>query len=142
MSELKAFFAENVEKVEVTEYVVSERFKDAEGKPIAWKLKALSAGEEEAIRTDATRREQVPGKPGQYRERMDTNAYVRKIAVRTVVFPNLNDAELQASYDVMDAESLLQKMLLSGEMIHLTEKVTEVNKLAETFEDKVEEAKN
>lgn len=142
MSEFKAFFAENVEKVDALNYVVSERFKDENGKPIPWVLKALSAKEEEAVRAEATRREPVPGKPGQYREKMDTNAYVRKIAVRTVIWPDLNNAELQNSYGVFDAESLLQTMLLSGEMIHLTEKVTEVNKLSETFDEKVEEAKN
>lgn len=142
MSEFKAFFAENVEKNDVIEYVVSERFKDESGNPIKWKLKALSAKEEEEIRIECTKREPIPGKLGQYREKMDSNAYVRKIATRTVVYPNLNNAELQDSYKSYSAEELLQNMLLSGEMIHLTEKVTEVNKLSETFEDKVEQAKN
>lgn len=141
MSDFKAFFSENVKKVEEVEYVVSDRFTE-NGEPIKWRLKALTAKEEEGVRADSTIRTPIPGKHGQYTEKLDTNAYVRKLTTASVVYPDLFDADLQNSYGVTSPEALLQKMLLSGEMIHLTEKVTEINNLTESFEDKVEHAKN
>lgn len=139
MSNLKAFFAENVVKSGSEFVAISDRFKDENGSPIQWELKAVSADVEETIRRDSTKRIQNGNK---IEEKFDSNDYIRKMIVECVIFPNLDDAELQDSYGVKNPEKLLQKMLVSGEYMHLMKKVTEINKLNETFDDKVEEAKN
>ena len=54
----------------------------------------------------------------------------------------MNDAELQNSYGVMGADALLKKMLKPGEYAAYLEKVQEINGFNETFDEKVEEAKN
>ena len=142
MGDLSAFLAENAEKVEIKEVVISERFKGETGEPVPWKIKPLSAEEDKTIKKSCTYRKQIPGKRGQYTEQLDTDEYVTKLTAACVVFPNLNDAGLQASYKVNGAENLLSTMLLSGEMVRLMEAVEEICGLNEDFEDKVEEVKN
>ena len=73
---------------------------------------------------------------------MDFNKYAALLAVKSTVYPNLNDATLQDSYGVMGAEDLLKAMLLPGEYANYLNIVQQVNGFNQTFEEKVEEAKN
>lgn len=142
MGDLSAFLAENAEKMDMIEVVISNRFKDSDGNPVSWKLKPLSAKEDEAIRKACTYREPVKGRRGQYNDRLDSDEYVKKLAAACVVFPNLADAELQNSYGVEGAGNLLVTMLSSGEMARLLNTIQDLNGMNEDFEDKVDEVKN
>lgn len=53
MSNLQAFMIEK--KEEVFEYVASKNFKDENGKPIPWKLKTITAKENEDLRKQCYR---------------------------------------------------------------------------------------
>ena len=64
------------------------------------------------------------------------------MATRCVVFPNLNDKDLQDSYGVMGAEKLLKEMLKPGEYQDLIKKIQEVNGFNVSMDELVEEAKN
>ena len=147
MSELELFFADNVATVEEIGYVASERFKDKKGKPVEWKLRPVSAEQNNELKKLATKTVQVTGKPGQYRQEFDGNKYTELLTTATVVYPDLNNASLQDSWSeragekIMTAERLLSVMLLSGEYDNLTSKVTEVNGYND-INAKVEEAKN
>ena len=140
MSELSAFFAQNAASELTEEFVVSERFKDKEGKPIPWILRSMTEAENEEIRKTATKRVQV--KKGVYTQETNPEEYVAKLVVASVVFPNLKDAELQKSYGVMGAEALLRKMLLPGEYASLGQKVQELNGFDQSMEDLMDEVKN
>lgn len=140
MSSLQAFFAQNVQSDIVEEFVVSERFKDENGKPIPWKLRTLSEAENEELRKSA--RQYVKGKGGQRIPETNPEIYLAKVAVASVVFPDLKDAELQKSYGVMGAEDLLKKMLLAGEYAALIQKVQEINGFDRDINDLVDEVKN
>lgn len=142
MSDLSAFLAENVDREEITEMVVSKRMHNADGTPCLWQLKPITAKQDAAFRKKCTYQEPIPGKRGQFRERTDMDKYLSMVVAACVVFPNLNDAELQTSYGVMDASDLLMTMLKSGEYTDLLVKVQEINGFDETFEDKVEDVKN
>lgn len=142
MSNLQAFFAQNVEKVGLEEHVVSERFKDEKGNPIPWKFGAIDGEVDTANRKASTTRKPVPGKKGLYMPETDTDLYLLKNAVSTIKFPDLNNAELQSSYGVMGAEALLQKMLLPGEFTKVKQIVQEVNGFDVGMDELVEEAKN
>lgn len=142
MELLNAFFAENAEKREDITYAVSKRFKDKNGKPIEWVLQPVSAETDEAIRKECTKRIPVAGRKGQYTNFFDSNAYLTKLAVRSIKFPNLNDAELQNSYHVMGAEQLIMAMLYKDEFDALTEVLVDDASAQETFVDLVDEAKN
>lgn len=140
MGKLSCFLAENVEMRENKKVVVSERFKE-DGKPVEWEIRSVSADEDEAIRKSCTKRIPIAGKRGQFTNDFDANAYIAKLAARAVVFPDLNDAELQNSYKVMGAEQLLRTMLYKDEFDRLTEYIVGVTD-SEDINDLVEEAKN
>lgn len=140
MSELQAFFAQNANVNISEDVVISERFKDKEGKPIPWVVRSLTEAENEEYRKAATKK--IKGKNGSYQSETDPNIYMAKVAVASVVFPDLKNEELQRSYSVMGAESLLQKMLFPGEYAKLLQKVQELNGFDQTMEDLVDTVKN
>jgi len=142
MSNLQAFFAQNIEKVGIEEHVVSKRFKDENGKPIPWQFGAIDGEQDTANRKACTKRMPVPGKKGMFMPETDFDQYTLKNAVSTIKFPNLHDAELQKSYGVNGAENLLQKMLLPGELTEVKKITQEVNGFNIGMDELVEEAKN
>lgn len=142
MSNLSFFLSQNVIKDESIKYVASKRFVDEDGKPVEWEICCITSDEDEAIRKACTRKVQVPGKRNQYTPETDFNAYLGKLAARCTVYPNLNDAELQNSYGVLGADSLLKTMLKPGEYADYLTKIQEVNGFDITMEDMVDEAKN
>lgn len=139
---LSAFLAQNVEKNNTVEYVVSPRFKDENGVPVKWKIGCITSKEDDSIRKECTNRRPVPGRRGAYTPELDASEYLAKVAVRCTIYPDLNSQELQDSYGVMGAEDLLRTMLLPGEYTDYSTKIQEVNGFDVSFEDKVEEAKN
>jgi hypothetical protein len=140
MSDLSMFYAQSAAVDLVEEVVVSERFKDKDGKPVPWKIRSMTQAESEECRKAATR--YGKGKGGVRLPEVDADEYMAKLAVASVVFPNLRDAELQKSYGVLGAENLLRRMLLPGEYATLLEKVQEMNGFDKSLDDLVEEAKN
>ena len=67
--------------------------------------------------------------------------YMGKLAAACTVFPNLNDAELQASYGVMGAEQLITTMLTPAEFEDYSTKVLQVNGF-QTGDEMAADAKN
>lgn len=141
MSKFSAFLAQNKITAGNTKFVVSKNFIDPEtNKPIEWELRSLSEEENEGIKRACMIQKQV--KNGVYTKDVDPIKFNSKVITSSVVFPDLNDQELQDSYHVVGAESLLKKMLSMGEYARLFEKVQEINDFDVSFADKVEEAKN
>ncbi len=138
MSNFEAFMIEN--KNEEIEYVVSDRFKNPDGRVIPFKLRTITSKENNDIRKDCYTKVQVPGRRGQYTREFDSTKYIREITLACVTFPNLNDKQLQDFYKVMGASELLEIMLTPGEYDNLSAKVQEIN--GYNLEEKVEEAKN
>ena len=141
MSNFAAFMAGNANNVENVKFVASKRFVENK-KPVEWELKAIGSDLDEAIRKECTKKVPINGKRGQYTQETDTDKYIAKMCVNCIVYPNLNDAELQDSYGVMGAEELLKKMLLPGEYTKRKAKVMEVNGYDMSMEELVDEAKN
>lgn len=139
MSSLQAFYAQNVQAESTEKFVVSDRFKDENGEPVAWELRAMTEEENERIRKSATKRVKVRGQG--YVPELDNEEYVSKLIVESVVFPDLKNAELQQSYGVMGASELLKRMLISGEYGRLAQKVQEINGF-EDANEVVEQVKN
>ncbi|AIQ71177.1 phage tail assembly chaperone [Paenibacillus graminis] len=140
MSELSMFFAQNVDCDTTEEFVVSQRFKDKEGHPVAWKLRSMTEDENQECRKAATRK--VKGKNGVYTSEIDPNDYMAKLMTSSVVHPDLKNAELQRSYNVLGAEALLRKMLLPGEFAALGERVQALNGFSTDMNELVDEVKN
>ncbi|WZL81761.1 phage portal protein [Vallitaleaceae bacterium 9-2] len=142
MGNLAGFLAQNAKKIENIQYVVSKRFTDEEGTPIPWEIRCITSTEDEALRKSCTKRVQVPGKRGQFTQETDYNLYLGKLAATCTVHPNLDDMELQNSYNAMGADLVLKNMLSPGEYSDYLIKIQEVNGFEVSFEEKVEEAKN
>ena len=140
MSNLQAFMIEKQE--ETFEYIASKNFKDENGNPIAWKLKTITAKENEDLRKQCYRQVLVQnGKKKGYQQQLDTIKYLQLLADKCVVFPDLHDAELLDFYHEMDSIDLLTKHLLNAaEYDDLTAEIQRIN--GYDLEEAAEEAKN
>ena len=68
--------------------------------------------------------------------------FMAKMIAACVVYPDLNNKELQDSYGVMTPEELIKEMVDNpSEYNAFAEFVQNYNGLGESLEDKVEEAK-
>ena len=141
MSDFAVFMAGNAAVTENVKYVASKRFVK-NGEPVEWELKPAGTDLDEAIRKECTKRVPIQGKRGQYNQETDTDKYIGKLCVACIVYPDLNNAELQDSYGVKTGDALLKKMLLPGEYTELKAKVMEVNGYDMSMEELVDEAKN
>lgn len=141
MSNLSRFFKENVKPAINEKIKISDRFTDEKGNILEWEIRAISNDLDDKLRNDCT--EQVKIKKGVYTPKLNTQKYLRKFAAYTVVYPNLNDAELQNSYGVMSAEELISEMLLPGEYNELLEHAQVISGFNKNIlEEAIDEAKN
>ena len=127
---LKGFFKQNAKIVTEVEYVASKRFTDDEGKPIVWRIRVLTNKELDKLRARFTKKVYEPG-TRTAEERMDLTAFTDELLVRTIVFPTLDDMELQNSWGVN-----------GGELTDLTRAIQEAQGFETGFKDKVKEVKN
>lgn len=134
MSKLAAFL--HPEAVQETkEVLISERFKDKDGKATPFTIKALSQAENEAI----TKRCQQGGKE------IDNIEYTQRIVVAGTVEPNFADKELLAAFGPSPDTPLLNPLELPGLMLRAGEYarlVKEIMQLSGFDEDLAALAKN
>jgi len=144
MSNLTAFFAHNKKQNENIKRAISKKFVDEHGNPIEWEFAPVSPERDAELKTESTKRSMITqGKrKGQFNTDFDHFKYQRLLTVESIVFPNLNDKELQDSYKAMGADSLLGKMLTIGEIADASAAAQEVNGYEAELEDMVEEVKN
>lgn len=136
---LDGFLKENAEVVSNQKVVISERFKDKDGKPLMFEIQPLTEKEVDALRKKSIKK--VKARKG-YKEEMDNSLFVSRMIVESVVFPDFKSEKLQSNYGVMGAEDLLETMLTAGEYSNLALKVQEVCGFNEDLEELVEDAKN
>lgn len=133
MSTLSAFL--KPKKVENKEVVISDRFKDEEGKAVAFIIQPISQTTNSIIMKRNTKQ----GKKGQ--TILNQTDYMADLVASAVVFPDLNSKELQDAYGMVGAAALLQEMLLVGEFAMLSQEVQVLSGLT-TLEEDIEEVKN
>lgn len=141
---LEVFMKGNVLPAEEKEVAISKRMLDSEGNPVKWTLQAITTREDTELRQECTRVAKAPGKNGKRGatvEKLDVDLYGLKLCAACVVYPDLNNAELQDSYGVKNPIDLLKVMLLPGELADLQVEATDVCGF-QSFDEKVEEAKN
>lgn len=134
MSKFVAFMKNNTVNKSVKEVIISDRFKDNQGEIIPFKIKGVSAKTESLVRNKYMIMKD--GKPD-----FDADGYNREFYPLCIVYPDLNDKELQDSYGVMNSGDLLEEMLLSGEYHKLIEEISKHNGY-KTYTEKVKEVKN
>ena len=138
---LSAFLKENKIKREAYEYVASKDFVDSEGNPIPWKIRPLTNEELDNLRDRFTKR--VKNKMTQKSEEIfDKEGFTIEMATTAIEFPSLDDAQLQESYGVVGADSLLNAMLTPGELQDLFLAVNEASDFEVGMGQKIKQAKN
>ena len=111
MGNLKAFLKQNKKAKKTTQFAATKSLCDENGDPLLWTIRPLSTKESAAIRDECTIEVPVTGKPGLYRQKVNTDELLRKMICAAVVEPDLHNAELQDSYGVMSAEALIVEMV-------------------------------
>lgn len=143
MSNLNLFLKKNKKIKENTTFAATKSLCDEKGNALEWQIKPLTTKENEDIRESCSFEVQVKGKPNLFRPKVNTNLYIAKMIVASVVEPNLNNAELQDSYGVKKPEDLLKEMIDDpGEYNEFAAFIQKFNGFTTTMEDEVEEAKN
>lgn len=143
MSGLSRFMKQNKAIKQNGFYAVSESLTDENGKPLEWEFKHITSKENELLRDESTVDVQVTGKPNQFRPKFISRDYLNKLVSRSVVYPDLYNAELQDSYGVKTPEELLYALVDNpGEYQALTIWVQEFQGFRKSINDKVDEAKN
>lgn len=134
MKNLKAFL--NPVKVEIEEVEVSKRFIDEKGEIIKFQIKPLTQEENDRIQKKHMKKD----KKGQVS--FNQTDYMNDLVAESIVYPELDDAELQQAYGAFTKTEVLKKMLLAGEYMNLMIKVQEISDLMTTEDELIEEAKN
>lgn len=134
---LNGFFKSNAKSLPDVKVVVSERFTNEDGSPIEWILHPISTKLVEEITKRNTKTTIKNGKKESTVNEENLNA---ELLEAVVLYPSLNDAELQDSYGVSSANELLSVMLYPGETQVLTAALQEV--MAGTKANDIDELKN
>ncbi len=143
MSDLSRFLKKNKKLKENVQYAVTKSLTDEKGQPLLWEIRSLTSKETNRLTDECTFQEQVPGKPNVFRNKINSTKLLQKMMVASVVFPNLNDKDLQDSYGVMTPEELITEMVDDpGEYNNFGKYLNELNGFNEGINEKVEEAKN
>lgn len=138
MSNLQAFMTANIEATR--EVIVSDRFKDKDGKIVPFVIKSLSQAENAEIRkrcsTPVVKNGVVVG------DKLDAEKYGRELVVASVVTPNFRDSEICKFYGSMDPLDIPGKMLRVGEYNKLQIQINSINGFSDDLNVLEDEAKN
>jgi len=138
MSEITNFFKQNKKLKANTTYTATKSLTDESGVPLLWEIKPITTKENDKLQESCMI--DIPGK--NFRQKMNTTEYIRKLIVASVVFPDLLDADLQDSYGVNKAEDLVQEIVDdSGEWNAFVQFINDFNNFVQ-IQDKIDEAKN
>lgn len=138
--DLQLFMAKNKKTKEPLMYAATSSLCDKDGNAVEWEITGISTQQDKRLRLNNTKIKKVKGVEV---SSLDSDMYLAQLAVASISFPDLNDADLQDSYGVQDAVELLQAMVDSpGEYAALINTISEYNGFSASLDDKIEEAKN
>ena len=140
MKDLKFCLKQNTIPVENQKVEVSKRFKDDAGNTVKFEIKSISNEMDDALRKQNTR--QVKKAKGVIVPELDQQKYFVDLVLKSLVYPDLDDKELQDSWGVMDSRELINAMLLPGEYTALLQEVQKINGWDLNVEDIKDEVKN
>ena len=118
------------------EVVISDRFLGEDGEPVPFEIRPILTDEAQEM----MKRNIKSKKDGS--QDFDNSGYQADMIAAAVVFPDLNNAELQKAYGVLGERELLMRMLLIGEYTQLRNAVFELAGSYDDLNAKIEEAKN
>ena len=141
MSSLSNFFKQNKKVKENTLYPATESLLDENGKPLLWEIRPITSKENDKIQDECTI--EVQDKSGARKFKIDNSNYITKLICKSVVCPDLLNAELQDSYGVKTPEDLIHEMIDgAGEWNSLILFINKFNGFNISLDEKAEEIKN
>ena len=136
MSEISRFFKKHKTVSTNVFYPATKSLCSEDGKPLEWEIRPITSKENERIQESCMTEVPIPGKPNQFRHKMNTSEYVKKLVVESVVYPDLHNAELQDSYGVVLPCDLVQEIIDNiGEWNNLVEFINKLNRIVPIQED-------
>lgn len=135
MSDLNAFL-HPVQGDETREIIISSRFLGEDGRPVPFKIRALTQ-EENAQISKRSMRLVKGGKRGE--KELDNTEYASRIIAAATVEPDFSSEALCKAYGTMDPLEVPGKMLLAGEYKRLMDAVMDLSGFRDDLE---EDAKN
>lgn len=135
MSDLNAFL-HPVQGDETREIIISSRFLGEDGRPVPFKIRALTQ-EENAQISKRSMRLVKGGKRGE--KELDNTEYASRIIAAATVEPDFSSETLCKAYGTMDPLEVPGKMLLAGEYKRLMDAVMDLSGFHDDLE---EDAKN
>lgn len=123
-------------KRENFEIVVSDRFVDEDGNPVAWTFRLLSAKEIDDLKNAAI------VKKNKSLLKVDTKKLIVDTISETIIYPNLKSEELQNAYGAMNISELLDKMLEGREYERFTDKLMKAQGFTDDPDVIIGDAKN
>lgn len=131
---MSAFLKQNVEQTANKE-VKLPRFSEA------FEIKPLSARDVTKLRNKATKMT-FNAKLGQKTPTVDQEVLTNEMIVASIVYPDLENSDLQASYGTFGSPvDTLQAMLEAGEYAQLGDEIQKISGFDTTIAEDVEEAK-
>ena len=137
MSALKAFLQPVMAGV-TKEVIVSNRFKDEEGKAVPFVIKAITQKDNEKLARMSRKTVSVNGSPV---EKLDNLLYTKRLVLACVQEPDFSNQEMCKYYGTEDPLDVPSQMLGIGEYNRLSEAIMELNGITDP-ESESEEAKN
>lgn len=131
MSTLSAFLKPVKTTIE-KKVVISDRFVGDDGKPVPFKVRAISQEENDALVRAATK---TRNENGQRVERLDSVEYAQRLIVAATVSPDFRAKDICEAYGVVSPMMVPGKMLLSGEYNRLMKAITELSEFDEAAQD-------
>lgn len=135
MSNLDVFL-HPVHGAETQDVVVSKRFLNEDGRPVPFKIRALTQEENDRISRQSMRLIKG-GRRGE--KELDSTEYSRRIVVAATVEPDFSSEAMCKAYGTMDPLEVPGKMLYAGEYKRLMDAIMELSHFCDELED---EAKN
>lgn len=110
------FFKQNLSSTKV---FASTRFLDDDGNQIPFEIMPILQEESEKLK-------ELCYKASNENLIFDEELYITKLVCKCVIYPDLNNAELQKNYGVLGEEKLIKTMLLAGEFSNLLKSIEHI----------------
>lgn len=124
MSKLSAFLHPVRPVNEEQEVFISDRFVGEDGKPLKFKIRALSQDENERLRKRCTHAKKVNG---QLLEEFDSGEFASSVIVEATLFPDFRSKEICDGLGVIDPAKAPGAMLKSGEFARLSNAILKLS---------------
>lgn len=131
MSKLSAFLHPVRPVNEEREVFISDRFVGEDGKPLKFKIRALSQDENERLRKRCTHAKKVNG---QQVEAFDSGEFASSVIVEATLFPDFRSKEICDGLGVIDPTKAPGAMLKSGEFARLSNAILNLSAFDDTPE--------